>query len=232
MAEQSVTLEPGESKEVTFEATPSKAKTYQVTVDGLSGSFKAIGVPDLRVVSLSVYGVPPPLAVVGNLIDITVRVTNYGTARGSKTIRCQVTGLEVMTKTVTLDPGKSTVFSFPRFTATETGTLNVTVNGLSKSIEVYEAAYRVGVGIYDETANYLEGTVIIDGTSYPTTRYWSGELPTGTHTFNLIVPSGYEFIRWEIYDWATLELILQKSARQFSLNIDKHIFMQAVVRPL
>jgi len=41
MAEQSVTLNPGESRLVSFEATPHEAKTYQVSVNGLTGSFIA-----------------------------------------------------------------------------------------------------------------------------------------------------------------------------------------------
>jgi len=41
MAEQSVTLNPGESRVVSFSATPSEARTYQVLVDGLTGSFIA-----------------------------------------------------------------------------------------------------------------------------------------------------------------------------------------------
>jgi len=41
MAEQTVTLQPGESKTVSFEVTPTVAKTYHVSVDGLSGSFVA-----------------------------------------------------------------------------------------------------------------------------------------------------------------------------------------------
>ena len=41
MAEQAVELAPGESEVVTFEATPHEARTYQVSVDGLSGSFMA-----------------------------------------------------------------------------------------------------------------------------------------------------------------------------------------------
>ena len=44
MAEQSVTLQPGESTPVAFEAIPSEAKTYQVSVDGLTGSFRAVAV--------------------------------------------------------------------------------------------------------------------------------------------------------------------------------------------
>lgn len=42
MAEQTVELSPAESKQVSFEAIPHEAKTYQVSVNGLSGSFKAL----------------------------------------------------------------------------------------------------------------------------------------------------------------------------------------------
>jgi len=45
MAEQSVTLNPGESKVISFEAIPREAKTYQVSVDGLTGAFTAISGP-------------------------------------------------------------------------------------------------------------------------------------------------------------------------------------------
>ncbi|GAI78319.1 unnamed protein product, partial [marine sediment metagenome] len=41
MAEQTIALSPGESKEVSFEATPTKAKTYSVSVNGLTDSFVA-----------------------------------------------------------------------------------------------------------------------------------------------------------------------------------------------
>lgn len=42
MAEQSITLQPAESKLVSFEAVPHEVRTYQVSVDGLTGSFTAI----------------------------------------------------------------------------------------------------------------------------------------------------------------------------------------------
>lgn len=45
MAEQSVTLNPGESRVVSFEAIPHEARTYQVVVDGLTGSFAATAPP-------------------------------------------------------------------------------------------------------------------------------------------------------------------------------------------
>ncbi|GAI66947.1 unnamed protein product, partial [marine sediment metagenome] len=42
MAEQVVELAPGESKLVSFEAIPHEARTYHVSVNGLTGSFVAI----------------------------------------------------------------------------------------------------------------------------------------------------------------------------------------------
>lgn len=42
MAEQVITLAPGESKVVSFEAIPNEAKSYLVSVDGLTGSFRAV----------------------------------------------------------------------------------------------------------------------------------------------------------------------------------------------
>ena len=42
MAEQSVTLNPGESRVVSFEAIPHEVRIYHVVLNGLSGSFVAI----------------------------------------------------------------------------------------------------------------------------------------------------------------------------------------------
>ncbi|MBA7606570.1 hypothetical protein ES703_13720 [subsurface metagenome] len=47
MAEQTVELAPGESKEVSFEAIPHEAKTYSVSIDGLTGSFTVVEAPIL-----------------------------------------------------------------------------------------------------------------------------------------------------------------------------------------
>ena len=42
MASKEVTLTPGGSEVVTFEVTPSEARIYQVSVNGLAGSFVAV----------------------------------------------------------------------------------------------------------------------------------------------------------------------------------------------
>lgn len=47
MATQNVSLNPGESKVVSFQAVPTEARTYQVSVNGLTGSFRAVAAPSL-----------------------------------------------------------------------------------------------------------------------------------------------------------------------------------------
>ncbi len=90
MADQSVTLEPGASRTIAFEVTPTVVKTYSVTVDGLSGTFRATTVPvaDIRVENLVIE---PSEVQVGQRVTISVTATNYGTAAGIKTITLNIT---------------------------------------------------------------------------------------------------------------------------------------------
>ena len=90
VAEQSVYLAAGESKAVSFDVTPTAAKTYSVSVDGLHGSFVATTVPvaDIRVENLTIT---PSEVYVGEKVTISVTAKNYGAAAGSKKIICTVT---------------------------------------------------------------------------------------------------------------------------------------------
>ena len=89
MAEQTIELAPGESKSVSFEVTPDTAKSYSVSVDGLSGTFRATTMPvaDIRVENLVIS---PVEVNVGQKVTISVTAKNYGTAAGDRTIVCNV----------------------------------------------------------------------------------------------------------------------------------------------
>lgn len=93
MAQKSVTLQPGESKTLSFEVTPTVAKTYQVAVDGLSGSFRAVTTPVAEVADIRVEDliITPSEVYVGQPVQISVTATNYGNAAGTKTITYNVT---------------------------------------------------------------------------------------------------------------------------------------------
>jgi len=90
MAERQITLNPGESMTVSFQVVPDMAKIYNVSVDGLYGSFTATeaAVADIRVEDLSIS---PAEVMVGETVTISCRATNYGTAPGTKKIVCTVT---------------------------------------------------------------------------------------------------------------------------------------------
>lgn len=85
----SVTLNPGESKTVTFNYTPAVAKGYSVNVDGLAGSFVASEVPvaTFEVSNLIIY---PTEVYVGEAVSISVTVTNVGGLTGTYEVNCEV----------------------------------------------------------------------------------------------------------------------------------------------
>lgn len=89
VAEQTVTLQPSESKTVSFEVTPTEPKDYNVSVNGLTGTFKAVEVPvaDIRVEDLNIS---PSEVYVGEKVTITCRATNYGNKVGTRVIKCEV----------------------------------------------------------------------------------------------------------------------------------------------
>ena len=86
---KTVTLDPGESGEVAFTFTPSVARVHQISVDGLSGSLNVLEVPaaEFEVTDLIIT---PSEVYVGELVSISVLVTNIGGSRGSKTITLEV----------------------------------------------------------------------------------------------------------------------------------------------
>lgn len=89
VAEQTVTLAPGESKTISFEVVPDVVKSYSVNVDGLTGTFRAVEVPvaDIRVEGLTIT---PSEVYIGETVTISVTATNYGTTAGTKRIVCTV----------------------------------------------------------------------------------------------------------------------------------------------
>lgn len=90
VAEQTVSLQPGESKTVSFDVTPTEIKTYHVSVDGLTGSFSVIETPvaDIRLENLVIS---PSEVYVGETVTISVTATNYGSVAGTRVVECNVT---------------------------------------------------------------------------------------------------------------------------------------------
>lgn len=90
MPKQSVTLNPGEARAVTFEFTPTVAKSYQVAVDGQQGNFIAIEQP----VAYAQFSLPRNITILdkdrvpaGSSMYINVLIFNNGDAGGYYTIK-------------------------------------------------------------------------------------------------------------------------------------------------
>jgi len=110
---QAVELSPGQSRWVTFEATPQEARTYQVSVNGLTGTFRAIAK------AVAKFYMPARMEVSvtdGSILDMywkcdfSCPVTNKGNATGTHT----VSGKDNLGRTwgpieVTLAPGETYV---------------------------------------------------------------------------------------------------------------------------
>lgn len=84
-----VTLAPGESKTVSFSYTPTVAKGYGVSVDGLSGSFVAHPVPQAEFVVSNLI-IEPSEVYVGEAVSISCVVTNTGDVAGNYEVNCEV----------------------------------------------------------------------------------------------------------------------------------------------
>lgn len=87
---KTVSLNPGESKVVTFTYTPTAAKGYTVSADGLSGTFVAIEVPEASFVVTDLL-IEPTELYVGEKVTISVVVTNVGGQAGSYEVTLEVT---------------------------------------------------------------------------------------------------------------------------------------------
>lgn len=124
---KSLTLQPGEAKSVSFKVTPSTAKTYEVSVNGQSGSFKSSAAPaaDIRAEGLDIS---PVEVYVGEEVTITTSVTNYGEASGSYTVK--LSGNFTGSQSLTLQPSESKLVSFKVIPSTAK-TYEISVNGQS-----------------------------------------------------------------------------------------------------
>ena len=91
-----VTLNPGQSKPVSFSVTPTvpeglPSKTYYVNVDGLTGTFVAVQPVTPAEFVVSNLVISPSKVYVGNPVTISVTVTNVGGETGTATITLEVT---------------------------------------------------------------------------------------------------------------------------------------------
>lgn len=87
--QKTVSLNPGESKAVSFTVTPQTVGVHGVSVNGLSGSFTILQPPAAQFVVRDLV-ILPLLLYLGETVSISVTVTNIGLVAGSYTVTCEV----------------------------------------------------------------------------------------------------------------------------------------------
>ncbi len=131
MATKTVTLDPGEGQEVAFGFIPDVAKVYAVSINGLSGSFRAIEAPQPAEFVVSNLFVSPGTVSLGEIVTIRFDVTNVG-GLGRSSIYFRLKGPISLGAPIyfTLDSGQTITHSVP-LTPTKAGIYTVTVDSLS-----------------------------------------------------------------------------------------------------
>lgn len=115
MATQEVTLQPGESQVVSFQAVPQQAKVYQVSVNGLTGSFRAIEAAPAQFIYASdirQQDWPGPSGWGGVKFEVDIQNTGGQPANCTPiaTIDTCYGGHEVPMGTSTINPGEVVTF--------------------------------------------------------------------------------------------------------------------------
>ncbi len=166
MAEQSVTLQPGESKVITFEATPHEARTYQVSVDSLAGSFSARAVPNIELISLT-WDAEPPFDT-GSQHYLTVTMRNLAPARFTYQLQSYLNNEQKWGTSITLEANQeATIVSPAPFYFTAEGTYTIRIEALynGQLLDEISSAVAVSAPVVPPFINgqVLIGYVLIDG---------------------------------------------------------------------
>jgi len=163
--EQSLTLEPTESRTISFEAVPDVAKTYHISVDGLTGTFRATEAPvEIVDFELAMPTVTPATITPGTAITITCPITSACT-------KAQTITAKVIIYEGSILPGHGSVIATktsPSFSISPGQSYNVivhhtavagTIDRRDIEVEVYIAGKLVKESEWDDVY-YVEKPVI------------------------------------------------------------------------
>jgi hypothetical protein len=115
--------------------TRAEAKTYNVGVNELAGSFTVQIAPTPAAFTLSNLEVSPSTVEPGTAVTIAVAVQNTGGVRGSTLVELKINGVTENTETVTLDAGASETVTFTVSRSAE-GSYAVSIGSLTGGFTV------------------------------------------------------------------------------------------------
>ena len=135
---KSIQLDAGKTTSVQFEVVENAEGEYTVKLGSLTTSFRItsgaqpVKPAEFQVTDLTVN---PSSALAGEVVEISVKVTNVGEESGTYTVNLKIDGTTRDTKDVTLAGQATDVVEF-EVTETNAGTYNVEIDGVTGSFNV------------------------------------------------------------------------------------------------
>ncbi|MBA7505061.1 hypothetical protein ES706_03724 [subsurface metagenome] len=137
LGSETVALDPGETKRVSFTVVVGEPGSYSVCIGDLTGSYEVVPLPVAEFVVENLE-INPEVAELGEEVSILVDVANIGDAEGTYTVKLEVGGEAAGAENVTLGPSKTQTVSFT-ISKDVAGEYSVRVDGLLGSFEVWVA---------------------------------------------------------------------------------------------
>jgi hypothetical protein len=134
-----VTLAGGDAETVSFVITPDTAGEHMVNVGGLAGTCQVEKPKEPAAFSASDLIISPDELLAGGRVTISITLVNTGSLSGSYDVSLKIDGVQIETKSITLDAGKSQKAVFV-IIPDAAGTYSVDIDGLSDSFVVIEIA--------------------------------------------------------------------------------------------
>jgi PKD repeat protein len=132
-SEEITPLGGGMTATVVFELTRGEG-TYQVEVDGLTGSFTVKAPPEPAEFEVKDLEITPEEVEEGEEVTITLKVSNIGDEEGTHTVELRIDGSLEESKTVTLPGGGTEEISFE--VTRDEGTYQIEADGLTGEFTV------------------------------------------------------------------------------------------------
>ncbi len=162
METKEVTVAAGTKGTVTFRITKEAAGSYQIGVNGLTGTLKVSKVLKPAELEVSSLEVTPELVLPGQEATVEAGVTNVGEVKGTFMTTLAVNGIETDTRPVTLAASATDRASFT-VVRDLPGSYDLSINGQSATLTVAETeTYSSEQYLY--SISYPSGWVIDDST--------------------------------------------------------------------
>jgi hypothetical protein len=135
VATRDVSVAGGTTRTVEFTVTQDAGGTYSVYVNGLTGTFTVKPPPTPATFTTSALSIAPDTADIGEMVTISVLVTNDGDLSGTYQVTAKVDGVALPSKDITVAGHTSQQVTFTTFKGVA-GTYTITIDGLSGTFTV------------------------------------------------------------------------------------------------